>query len=368
MYLRIRKPEPITDERRQALKESFEASGISPFAPRPTLHDIYIECVKEAGGTSAFAELMGTEMYRTLIDSFDRWSGSNWRSVVDVMNVKDFRPHKMVWVSGAEDLLLIGEAGHYEDSRLFDHEASLSVDTYGRMFSLNRKTIINDDLNGLAKWPKAAGVAANRKIAKMVFQDTFLANPNAFDGAALFNNARTTPAGVTVDNLDTTTALTEANLEAAITKFEKFVDHDTGEPMGLQAKRLVVGPDLRFTAERILKSTERTAAAGSGTKNTTEGVLELVVEPYMAKKADGTATSGHWMLLPDPADCPVVSVGALNGNLEPDLLVKVDANNLNGGADPYQIEFDEIVYKVRMDAGVGVSSYYAYAATSAAAW
>jgi hypothetical protein len=374
--IRLNRPIPLTDEEKVRLMEAAAGEGTRFLRGRPSLEAIYEEAVKEAGGVASFAVLMGTEMYRRLIDSFNRPADSNWRAICDIMNLKDFREHKICWISAAQDFESLRAVEEYPDSTLYDFDAGLALDTFGRKFTVTRETIINDDLNAFQKWPERMAQAWKRKLSKMVFQGVLLANVNAFDGGALFNNARTAQGGHTVDNLDTSTALAENALDLAIQKFMLFRDHATGEYLNILPRYLVVSPDIFLTAKRILSSTERTgttsagAAYFTGTDNPARPYnLELVCDPHLMLTSAGAAKAGHWMLFPDPAEVPVVHMGFLNGQQEPDLLVRVEAQNLQGGgSEPYKIDFDEIEYKARGDAAAGVSSYYAYAATSESSW
>jgi hypothetical protein len=60
----------------------------------------------------------------------------------------------------------------------------------------------------------------------------------------------------------------------------------------------------------------------------------------------------------DPADCPVIETGFLDGKQTPDLLVKrINAVNLAGGDDEWGYEFDDIEFKIRWDYAVQLAMY-----------
>lgn len=79
-----------------------------------------------------------------------------------------------------------------------------------------------------------------------------------------------------------TAALTEANLQAAIKAMMKYTDNK-GNLLGVIPTHLVVGPDLMFTAQEILKR----EVDSDGKPNLLKGMLTLVVSPYITETSAG---------------------------------------------------------------------------------
>lgn len=312
---------------------------------RKSLLDIYHD-LREAGSTSDFPNVLGNSMYRSMID----WAKSvpdAWRGYVAISDLADFRPVNRIVGYEAEDLLAVGEEGVYQDSKLADAAYQVQLGTYGRAFSINRNVIINDDLGYIKQQPKRFGRAAGRSIAKFVAQTLLEGNPTTFDGNALFSVAH--------NNLQTGagSALSAANLQGGITRLSKQTV--LGVYHTVEAKTLLVPPELQWTARQILNSAIIVAAGGDsttgiqpvqiGNANVLQGALGIAIDPFL------TSTTAYYVLA-DPADAAVIDVAFLNGKQTPDLLIERPVmQNLAGGDDPFEYEIDLLKYKARYDYG-----------------
>jgi hypothetical protein len=299
--------------------------------------------LRESGSSSDFPNILGNVMYRSLID----WA----RAVPDAIgDLTDFRPQTRIVGYEAEDLLAVDENGNYVDSKLADASYTIKLSTFGRAFSIGRQVIINDDLGYIRKQPQRFGRSAGRSIATFVAQTLLEGNLAAFDGTALFhaNHGNLASGG--------TSALSAANLQTAITGLSKQTV--LGVFQTVMAKWLLVPPALQFTARQILNSSMIVAAGTSGTvtqignANVLQGLLGIIVDPFL------TSTTAYYVIA-DPADVPIVDVGFLQGKQTPDLLVELPTmQNLAGGNDPFNYEFDTLHYKVRYDYGGATSLWW----------
>ncbi|MEL0625302.1 Mu-like prophage major head subunit gpT family protein, partial [Marinomonas arenicola] len=67
-----------------------------------------------------------------------------------------------------------------------DNAEQIQLATYGRLFSISRQTIINDDLQAFTKLPMKMGRAAIRTVGDLVYA-LLMSNPNMKDGKSLFH-------------------------------------------------------------------------------------------------------------------------------------------------------------------------------------
>lgn len=295
--------------------------------------------LKESGQTTDFPNLLANTMYKVLLDKFKGVS-SPWRQYTMISDLADFKSADRVVVSEAPDLLEVEEGGPYSDSDLQDYKYGLQLKTYGRTFSISRQAIINDDLNALTRQPARFGRAAARTLVKKIV-DAIEGDGNTYDDKSLFHADHNNSGNTTLAN----TAAGITALSAAMTAIENATEPHTGEKMGLEAKFLLVPPDLEDTALRITDGQAFIPVTTSG--GTTEigkaKRLTVLREPFL------TSTTG-WYVLAGPQDAPVVEVGFLDRKETPDLLLKrADTVNLAGGEDRWQYDFDELLYKVRHD-------------------
>lgn len=310
--------------------------------PRPnSLLDNYYS-LKESGSSSDFPNLLGNVMYRSLID-WARAQPDAWRSYSATGDLNDFRPATRIVGYESENLLPVDENGAYEDSKLADAAYTVRLAQYGRAFSINRIVLINDDLGYIRKQPQRFGRAAGRSLSTFVAQTILEGNANTFDGNALFSVAH--------GNLGTGggSVLSAANIQTAIAAMQQQTVLGVLTPV--MAKWLVVPPALQFTARQILNSALIVAAGTAGTvtqlgnANPLSGALGIIIDPFLT-----SATA--WYVLADPNDVPINDVGFLAGKQTPDLLVeRPTMQNLAGGDDPFELEYDVLWYKVRMDYG-----------------
>ena len=80
----------------------------------------------------------------------------------------------------------IPESGEYKHGTIGERAESIKLATYGKMFSITRQAIINDDLSAFTEIPRKMGRAAARTVGDLVFA-IINGNPNMADGTALFH-------------------------------------------------------------------------------------------------------------------------------------------------------------------------------------
>lgn len=313
----------------------------------------------EAAGIDDFAQILGSSMYRSLINAYAALP-MPWKQYTKQSSVSDFRLNTRIAGSEAADLLPLGKGGTgpYQDSTLSEASYTIRAATKARMFSITRQALINDDLNYLKEQPTRFGRAAARTLTKDVVINTLEANLNAYDGSALFSVTPRTGNLLNLLNGSGTSGLTMANLNVA--RYTIGRSKYLGEYTGATAKYLIVPPELETTARQILNS-ETLLAVGVptgavstvGSSNPYAGFLQLIVDPWLT-----SATA--WYVLADPADVPVIEVAFLNGKQQPDLLIQNAEYRQVAGGGPDEFlhgEIDELRYAVRYDYGIAVGMF-----------
>jgi hypothetical protein len=320
---------------------------------RKSLLQMYHE-LKESASSSDFPNLLGNTMYKVLLKEFLGFP-SPWRQYCQVGNLADFKSHDRVILSGAPDLDRIAADGNYQDAKFSDAKYSILLETFGKTFKLDRRTIINDDLNGLTRIPGAMGKASVRTMVKQIL-NMLKGGVNAYDGATLFALRGGAAVNYNVNVALANTAAGAAAVAAAMSKMRLGTDPVTGELLGVTPKFLLTGTTLAPVARQLLGSaTLWPASANGGTPNNNVQMLIPIEEPLI----DSQISTTFWAVLADPADCPVIEIGFLDGKENPDLLVEKPSmmNLAGGGDDPYGYEFDELRYKVRHDWGMQLAYY-----------
>lgn len=303
----------------------------------------------EADSKADFPEFLFGPVRTALWGGYNRVA-PNYRRYVRVENAPDFRVRRLRGLNGLRGLGYVGDHGEYPRMRRTERPAAnLVIDTYGGVYSITRQAIINDESGELLnRNPADMGWEAGRFITEMVIA-LIESNPTAPDGNPFFSGGR---------GNETTAALSENSLAAAISAMEGQVDDD-GSKIVVRPRTLVVkSAIMELIARRIINSqltgTDITNTAtdvfDKGTLNPLAGILPgdgVVRDPYFND-------SNNWYLFADPADVPAFAIGFLNGEERPFIGLKNPEvrNALGPGTDPYTYELDSVDFKVRLDAGV----------------
>ena len=96
----------------------------------------------------------------------------------------------VVNLGAAPDLLQTNEHGEFKYGSMTDGKETYSLATYGRMVSLSRQSIVNDDLRGFDRLVSAFGSAARRIENRTVYAQ-LTANAALSDSVALFHATHT---------------------------------------------------------------------------------------------------------------------------------------------------------------------------------
>ena len=241
-----------------------------------------------SGGSGAFPNILANVGHKALMKgynevpaTFQYWTskGSN----------PDFKPSTRVGLGAADELLPMTEMGEFKSSETTDMGQQTTVHTFGREWTLTRKSIINDDLSVLARLPAAYGAAARRTINKQAYD--LLTN-----GSGIFTS--------THKNSGTGT-LSIASLKAAKAAMSKQKDPSGKMYLNIQPVYLIVPAELEVEAATLI------ASAVDPTKNNAypnpfANRLTVVADPNIE---DPNA----WYLAAAPGVLPGIEVTYLNG-------------------------------------------------------
>ena len=132
-------------------------------------------------------------------------------------------------------------------------------------FALTEEAVednLYDRLAGRYTKAMARSMAHTKQVkGAAVLNNGFSASYPGGDGVALFSTAHPTALSSNFSNRPTVGAdLNETSLEQGIIDIAAFID-ERGLKVALTARKLIVPKELQFTAERLMKSTLRTATA-----------------------------------------------------------------------------------------------------------
>ena len=274
--------------------------------------------------TSTFPAIMSNLANKSVMVGFNEaettfqiWAGKG--------SNRDFKEVARVALSEAGNLELVPEGGQFQQDVFGEASARTKVATYGKIFSLTRQAIINDDLGLFSKIATKYGSAAKRLVNKMVYAQ-LTGTVKMQDNVALFDAKH--------GNVATTgEALSLKAIAKAITAMRRQKGITGVANLNITPKYLVVPPELEVTAYQIVNSTAAVDGTNSGVVNPYKGRFVVVAD---AELTDPDA----WYLVADASQHDTIEVTYLNGVETPRLETRQG------------FDVDGIEYKVAFDVGV----------------
>lgn len=225
-------------------------------------------------------------------------------------SVNDFKQHSSYRLAANGELEEVTAGGEIRHADLTEDSYTNQATTWGKMLTLSRKDIINDDLGAFEQIPRILGRKAALKLEKEGIQ--LLLDP---------------PAGYFVNTVNSFTgANTELQITSLTTAEQALMDQvdASGDPVLLNGRYLVVGTALGVTAAQLMTETRIIAtdyAAAASTvapaSNPHAGKWVPLVSPYLNSQGLTNGSATIWYLLADPMDVPGFVVSYLNGRTSP---------------------------------------------------
>ncbi len=275
--------------------------------------------------TSDFSNLLANVANKRLRQGYDENVPSYQRWARRAPDAPDFKQMSVVNLAGAPDLLQVNEHGEFKYGAMTDGKEVYSMLTYGRIVSLTRQALINDDLRGFDRLVGAFGNSAARLENRTVYS-ILTANAALSDGVALFHATHANLAGSSA-----AISVTSLGVGRAAMRLQK----------GLQSEELNLAP-----AFLIVPATQESLAYQYTSANyvpaTPANVNEFraggrtAVEPIVEAILDANSTTA-WYLAASTGQVDTVEYCYLQGAAGPVIESEMG------------FEVDGISYKCRLD-------------------
>lgn len=299
-------------------RQSLELRGIR------TAHMDKRELVARAftHSTSDFPKLLENNSRKAMLRGYEE-AEEVFTMFTRTGNLTDFKTHSRVGLGVFEKLDEIPESGEYKHGTIGERAESIKLATYGKLFSITRQAIINDDLTAFTDIPRKMGRAAARTVGDLVFS-ILIDNPAMSDTVALFHADH--------NNLASSgTAITAASVGAGRTAMR--TQKDGTATLNIRPSFLIVPAAQEDTAWILMTSETDPSKTNSRVPNPVRGAAEIIVD---ARLDDASTTA--WYLAADPNTFDTIEVGYLDGIAAP-FLDQQDGWTIDG-----------VEYKVRIDA------------------
>ncbi len=258
------------------------------------------------------------EGWAVATDNFDKFTTKG--------SVSDFRKHNRVGLTEFGPLPVVSEGEEYTYGTIGDKQVAVAIATYGKLFSITRQAIINDDMSMLTRIPFLMGKSARATVAKLVY-NLITSNGKWQDGKVLFSADRKNLLTGSGTKMDVTT------IDKAIQLMNGHLDGDK-QPLLIEPEFLLAPTSLATKAKQVVGSTSVEGAdTNSGIINPINNFAEVIKSQHLQ-----VADAVSWYLINSQA---------------------IEVNYLDGADQPYLEQqdgftVDGVVSKVRIDAGVDV--------------
>ncbi len=280
--------------------------------------------------TSDFPALLGDASRRAVAQGYQE-AEENFDQFTRAVNVPDFKPTNLVGLGAFSDLDIVPEGGEYKQGTFSEQSQAMKIVTYGKLFTITRQAVINDDLGIFSDVPRKMGQAARRTLAKAVFE-LINSNPHLADGKRLFSAEH--------GNLLPASLISTASV-GAMQSAMRLQKDKSGNLIQVPMKGLLTPVALNLLA-RAVREAEYAVGAGTGDKdpNTVRNTFEVWDHGRLDEK-DPKA----WYGLANPAFVDGIVVGYLDGNQTPYL------------EQEQGFTVDGVSWKVRLDAAPAIADY-----------
>lgn len=281
--------------------------------------------------TSDFGNLLMNVANKSMMKGYEE-AGETFQLWTSKGSLPDFKAAMRVDLNTFPSLLKVAEGAEYKYATIGDRGEQVQLATYGRLFSITRQVVINDDLDAMVKLPRLMGRAAIRTVGDLVYA-TLTANPVMSDGVALFHatHANLAAAGSVIS-----TASVDAQQVLMATQ------KDGAAVLNIQLAHLLVPVALRGLANTVRASEYEVGASSKNntTPNFVRETFDVIAEPRL-----DAASATAWYGIANASTTDTVEVSYLDGNETPTLEQQAGWS------------VDGTEFKVRMDAGVKALSF-----------
>lgn len=260
---------------------------------REVLRAAFQPSVKASFATHSIANVTGTAYGKFLLNGFTTVE-SVWDRISMIRPVNDFKQVTGIRVNGGFEFEEVGAAGELKSAEATDEARSFGAKTYGRISTITRRDIINDDLGALTAVPQRLGYGAATKFNKVFWAEFEASNASYY--------AKKTAAAGNAFSID--------SLEAAVLGFNKQTNPDGG-PLGVPPSTLLVPMDLEIPAMKVMGSQLLIGGSSVSTaSNIFAGRYQIVSSFYLS-------SASTWWLVANPNALNAMEVLFLNGNRTP---------------------------------------------------
>lgn len=223
-------------------------------------------------------------------------------------DVNDFKQVTRYRMTGLGTFEKVGPDGELKHAQLTEESYTNQIDTYGKIISLTRQMIINDDLGAFLQIPRILGRQSALAVETAVFT-LLLSNPNNFFSTANGNYFSGANSALQISSLTTAEQMFADQTDAA------------GHPVLISPAILLVPTTLKVTAQQLMTETRvnetTTTDRPRPANNPHAGKWVPLASPYLNASSIAGSSPTAWYLFANPADVAAMEIAYLRGQRTP---------------------------------------------------
>lgn len=248
-------------------------------------------------------------------ETFEQWTRKG--------TLTDFKTAHRVGLESLASLRKVRAGAEYKYVTIKDRGEPIALATYGELFSIDRQTIINDDLDMLTRIPQAMGLAARATVGDLVWA-VLTSNPKMSDGKPLFHadHGNLVAADLSIEGLD-------------VARKAMLLQKSGDRRLNIRPAYMLTPVAIESRANQLIKSASVPGAdANSGIFNPIQNFVTVASEARL----DDSSPTDYYLTAAQGRD--TIEVAYLDG-IDTPYLEQQQGFTVDGAA-----------FKVRIDAGV----------------
>ena len=254
--------------------------------------------------TSDFPAVLANVANKSLRASYEA-APQTFRPLVRIVTVPDFKEVSRTQLGEAPQFEKVNEHGEFKRGTMGEAAEKYRVETYGRVVSVTRQVIVNDDLGAFTRVPRAFGIQAAQLESDLVWSE-ILRNAAMGDNVALFHNSHA--------NLLTAGAIGETTVSEARLKMSKQTGLDGKTVLNLSPEFLITPKALETAALKFV--TTITPAKTEDVVPQALRTMTIISEPRLdtgIARYNLAGSASNYYFAANPATIDLIELAYLEG-------------------------------------------------------
>jgi len=320
------------------IKDGMNPATVINMSPTQ-LADEGLRRAKNSVGSADLPAILADTMNKALVLTPSE-VGATFDQVCMEDMTPDFRTKSYTKLSSFSDIGDLPEGAAFEAGGFSDKKESGSVSTKGKVVTLTRRLIVDNDTGVLAQFPRRMSTAVygrmNRDFYDLLCSNALVGPTLTEDSKALFHadhsNLKTSSGVVSVASLDV------AEQYLALQKMPKANAADKDSFVFGGIRQILCGTNQRIAALQVVRSAFDPAKSNNNVYNPYNGI-EVISDPYLQSLLTAGSAANTWYGFADKNLFPTATVIYLSGARSPSFRSEASGVGEAQGI-AYEISFD----------------------------